>query len=90
MIENISLHLAVIFFVNKSYAQIDVPQGIEVFNDTKGGRIYPVDNKFSISYMDSYTVYRVAEKNTLVLNLNTRRSWSIYGPGDQKADMTEF
>ena len=67
--------VARLYFIN--IAEIDIPKGVKVFDDTNKCQVQPLPNTqfFALCWTDSYTIYY---NNELVMQLKTNREWSIH------------
>ena len=86
-IENVNLSLAHMHFANSSYAQVDVPSGIDIFDDTDNTRMTSVEGKFSFYYTKSY---RIVYKSEVILQLRRKFSWGVYGSADKEVEVIDY
>lgn len=76
-LERIGFGVARLYFV-KDNAEIDIPRGIEVMDETNKVKVLPFINEkyFLLGWTDNYSVKMNGEQ---ILGLTNKRQWSVTG-----------
>ena len=75
-IERVGFAIARVYVVDDSFAEIDVPEGLVIYDNTNNANVVRFANRqeFLLAWSDSYSIKL---NDVLILELNTQRQWSL-------------
>jgi len=82
-IERASFAIARVYFVDENCASVDIPEGLEIRDNTNNVPVQPLvgTQQFVLAWSDNYSIlYR----GQYVVDLNTQRQWSLWGSPDRE------
>ena len=72
--------VARVSFVNAHYAEVEIPDGIRVHDNTNNVPVAPHGKNFFLCWTDDYTV-RLGD--AVVIDISNQRQWRIQGPPER-------
>lgn len=82
-IEKIGSAIARVYFLNDSFAEVPIPNGLVIRDITNNVAVAPLAAKvqsFALAWSDDYSI---TFNGVLITELTTQRQWSLRGPPDR-------
>ena len=79
-IERMGFAIARVYFVDDSFAEIPIPNGLVIRDITNNIAVAPFLQSFMLAWSDTYSISFNGE---LITELTTQRQWSLRGPPDR-------
>ena len=79
--------VARVYFIDDTNAEVDIPVGIYVHDNTNDVVVNAVGKSFYLGWTDNYTI---RFENVVVIDLLNHRQWAICAPPDRKITTHEI
>ena len=79
-IERMGFAIARVYFVDDSFAEIPIPDGLVIRDITNNVAVAPFLQFFVLAWSDTYSI---SFNDELITELATQRQWSLRGPPDR-------
>ena len=81
LMQRIGSAVARVYFIDDTYAEVDIPVGISVHDNTTTVDVNAVGQSFYLGWTDKYTI-RFGD--VVVMDLLTQRQWAVCATSDRE------